>query len=367
MDVKSEALSSKLEELEEEYSKTKINKATNKHVGALRAKIAKVKRDIVESGKRSAGTGFFVKRSGDATVALMGFPNVGKSSLLNAISNAKSKTSTHAFTTLTVVPGTMIYRAAHIQIFDLPGIIENAHKGLGGGRTVISAMKSTDLIVFVIDVRSPDQIGILLNELRALNVFVNKAKPKVYIKQSISYPKVIVEINKSRISSRDIETICNGFGIYQAHVKIESELDEDEFISIVAGRSFYMDAIAFLNKIDLNPKYKTVADYIASKYGIKVIPISATNMTNLEEVRDAIYRKLDIITIHLKPKSPAEPVTPMILKWHSTVRDAASRIHTEIADEIKAAWVTGPSVKFPNQRVGADHVLQDGDTVTFIK
>jgi small GTP-binding protein len=367
MNVKSEALSNKLDELQEEYSKTKINKATNKHVGALRAKIAKVKHEIIESGKRAAGSGFFVKRSGDATVALMGFPNVGKSSLLNAISNAKSKTSTHAFTTLTVVPGTMIYKEAHIQVFDLPGIIENAHKGLGGGRTVISAMKSTDLIVFVIDVRAPDQLGILLNELRALNVFVNKIKPRVYIKQSISYPKVVVEINRSRINNKDVETICNGFGIYQAHVKIEDDLGEDELISLVAGRSFYMDAIVLLNKIDLNPRYSEVSDYMASKYGIRVIPISATNMTNLSEVRDAIYGHLDLITIRLKPKSPQEPVTPMILKGRSTVRDAAGKIHTEIADEIKAAWVTGPSVKFPNQRVSAEHVLQDGDTVTFIK
>lgn len=347
--------------------KTKINKATNKHVGALRAKIAKVKHEIIESGKRAAGSGFFVRKSGDATVALMGFPNVGKSSLLNAISNAKSKTSNYAFTTLTVIPGMMLYNDAHIQIFDLPGIIENAHKGLGGGRTVISAMKSTDLIVFVIDVRYPDQLGILLNELRALNVFVNKKKPSVYIRQSASYPKVVVEINKSKISSRDIETICNGFGIYQAHVKIESDLGEDELISLVAGRSFYMNAIVLLNKIDLNPKYADVARYINSKYGTKIISISATNMTNLEEVRAAIYRNLSIMTVYLKPKAPHEPITPMILHSNSTVRDAASKIHTEIAESIKVAYVTGPSVKFSNQKVGADHILQGGDTITFIK
>ena len=367
MNTKSETLSNKLDELEEEYSKTKINKATNKHVGALRAKIAKVKHEIIESGKKAAGAGFFVKKSGDATVALLGFPNVGKSSLLNAISNAKSKTSTHAFTTLTVVPGTIIYKDAHIQMFDLPGIIENAHKGLGGGRTIIAAMKSTDLIIFVIDVRAPDQIGILLNELRALDIFVNRTKPNIYIKQSISYPKVVVEINKSKVSSKDIETICNGFGIYQAHVKVESEVDEDELISLIAGRSFYMNAIALLNKIDLDPKYKNVADYINSKYGIKVIPISATNITNAEEVKAAIYKGLDIITVYLKPKSPQERITPMVLKGKPTVRDAAAKIHTELAEGLKSAYVTGPSAKFSNQRVGADHVLQNGDVITFIK
>ncbi|MCL5115512.1 MAG: 50S ribosome-binding GTPase, partial [Candidatus Marsarchaeota archaeon] len=146
MDKKVEKLDSRLEELNEEYSKTKYNKATNLHLGILRAKIAKVKREIVTAKKRRHGKGFFVKKTGDATVALAGFPSTGKSSLINVMSNTKSKTAQYAFTTLTIVPGVMLYRDAHIQIFDMPGIIEGAHLGVGGGREVISAMRTADQI-----------------------------------------------------------------------------------------------------------------------------------------------------------------------------------------------------------------------------
>ena len=58
-----------------------------------------------ESHKKSGGYGFSVSKSGDATLALVGYPNVGKSSLLNALTNKKSTVGNFEFTTLTVIPG----------------------------------------------------------------------------------------------------------------------------------------------------------------------------------------------------------------------------------------------------------------------
>ena len=84
-----ETLERKIEELKEEYSKTKDNKKTNIHVGLIRFKIAQAKRDLVIASKKIKGEGFFVKKSGDATVALVGFPSAGKSSLINVIANTR--------------------------------------------------------------------------------------------------------------------------------------------------------------------------------------------------------------------------------------------------------------------------------------
>ena len=81
-------------ELEDEMARTQKNKATEYHIGLLKAKIAKLKREVIAPKKSGVRTGGFdVKKSGDATVVFIGLPSVGKSTLLNALTGAKSKTA----------------------------------------------------------------------------------------------------------------------------------------------------------------------------------------------------------------------------------------------------------------------------------
>ncbi|MGI0133674.1 MAG: TGS domain-containing protein, partial [Candidatus Micrarchaeaceae archaeon] len=271
------------------------------------------------------------------------------------------------FTTTSIIPGTMLYKDTHIQVFDMPGLIEGAHVGAGGGRTIISAMRSADLVVFVVDVNIVSQLQALMEELRALNIRINKQRPKLRIADTDSNTSIIIEVNKSGIPDRDVILILRDFGIHNAKVRIQEKVDIDDFIALVAEKIYYMKAIVALNKIDTNRNYQKTADEISSKYGITVVPISATEGTNIERLKAEIYKALDIITIYLKPRTGDERLMPMVLERNSDVGDAAKRFHTEIVDELQCAYVRGPSVKFGNQRVGAEHVLKDGDIVTFIK
>jgi hypothetical protein len=366
MPDKKEYLKEKLDEYQDEYSNTKYNKATNKHLGILRFKIAKAKRDIEEASKRIKGKGFFVKKAGDATIALVGFPSAGKSSLINVLTNVKSKTAPYAFTTTTIIPATMLYRDAHLQIFDLPGIIENANIGSGRGTTVITAAKAADLIVFVISVESVSNLPILINELHSVNVYINRKKPRIRIKKELT-GGLKIEVNKSGMRESILCEILIGLGIHNGRVQIWDELSEDELIALVSGRSHYINAIVALNKIDLNPNYGSIVDEIASKYKLEVTPISATEQENLEMLKNNIYGSLDIMRIYLKPKAGAEREDPITVKKGSTVGGVARVLHTQIVNELKSAYVAGPSVKFKNQRVGVSHILEDGDVVTFIK
>ena len=81
----------------------------------------------VQSG--GAGEGFEVQKYGDGRVALIGFPSVGKSSLLNLLTGTESEAAAYEFTTLTCIPGVVHYKGTKIQLLDLPGIIEGAAAG----------------------------------------------------------------------------------------------------------------------------------------------------------------------------------------------------------------------------------------------
>lgn len=363
---KKESISKKLEELEEELSKTKDNKATNKHLAKLRSKVATAKKDLVEAGKRQHGTGFFIKKTGDATVSLLGFPSAGKSSLLNALTNSRSKTAAYAFTTTTIVPGTMIYKGAHIQILDMPGIVEDAHLGKGGGKAVLAQMRVSDLVTFVIDATNFSQLNLLIEELKELGIHINEEKPRINITEKKDAPGIIIEVNKSGLSENNIRDILNAFGIFKATIKIWNKASEDDMISIISGKAHYMIGIIALNKIDIEPKSAAIASELSKRYKMQVFQISAINGRGLAELKEGIYQNLGIMRIFLKPKIAAD-TEPIIIKKGASIGEMAGKVHTSIVDELKCAFVDGPSVKFRNQRVGIKHKLADGDTVTFIK
>ena len=356
-------LETRLEELKEEYAKVKDNKATNKYVGKLRAKIASVKKDIVIASRRRHEKGFFVKKTGDSTIVLMGFPSTGKSSILNDLTKANSKTAEYAFTTIGIVPGTMNYRDAHIQILDMPGIINDAHLGAGNGLSVIAQMRIADLVAFVIDVKQVNQIEFLMKELNSLHIYIKK-KPDIVVIENKS--NGINLINKSKLRNEEVKEIFNGFGIYNADVRIYDDLSDDELIGYVSRSSVYLNAIIVLNTIDLVKDYKKELDYLKSNFSLKVIPVSALNSINMEELKSTMYNALGIIRIYIKPRLSDEK-SPMTLKKGATAFSVAKILHSEFANEIKYAYITGPSVKYPNQRVGIMHVLKDGDIITFIK
>ena len=110
----------------------------------LDRKLARLRAQLLEPAPGAGsggGSGFDVSKSGDARIALVGFPSVGKSTFLSKITKTKSEVAAYSFTTLTAIPGVLEYGGAEIQVLDLPGIIEGAAEGKGRGRQVISAAK----------------------------------------------------------------------------------------------------------------------------------------------------------------------------------------------------------------------------------
>ena len=89
-----------------------------------------------------------VRREGAAQIALVGPPNVGKSSLLQALSSIQIKTGDYAFTTTRPVPALTRIRGVLVQFVEIPGLIEGAHEDRGGGRALLGVLRGADAIVY---------------------------------------------------------------------------------------------------------------------------------------------------------------------------------------------------------------------------
>lgn len=125
----------RIKAIEEEMARTQKNKATEFHLGQLKARLAKLRSELLEPTKSGVkGEGFEVQKYGNARICMIGFPSVGKSTLLNTLTSTESLAAAYEFTTLTCIPGIIQYNDAKLQLLDLPGIIEGAAEGKGRGR-----------------------------------------------------------------------------------------------------------------------------------------------------------------------------------------------------------------------------------------
>jgi small GTP-binding protein len=96
-----------------------------------------------------------VRREGAAQVALVGAPNAGKSSLLQALSSVQIKTGDYAFTTTRPVPAVTRIGGVLVQLVEIPGLIEGAHDGRGGGRALLGVLRGAEAILYCHDASAP--------------------------------------------------------------------------------------------------------------------------------------------------------------------------------------------------------------------
>lgn len=353
----------KIKELEEEIRRTQKNKATEHHLGILKAKIAKLRRQFLSLPKNSVGKSFDVKKTGDASVALIGFPSVGKSTFLNKITNASSKTAHYAFTTLTCIPGMLNYKGANIQILDLPGIIEGAKDGKGRGREVISVARNSDLILIMLDAQHLEHYEIIIKELYGIGIRINSKPPDVTITKRERGPLSISStVELTKLSHREISAVLHEYGIHSGEVVFREDIDVDQLIDVLENNRVYLPAIVVINKIDLVSE-----EEIRKKFPYDFIAISAERGINLDQVKEAIYNKLNFIRIFTKKRNEDVDFSePLIVRKGATVADVCKKLHKDFFENFKYAIISGKSVKHKNQRVGLDHVLEDGDIVTIV-
>lgn len=305
------ASSEKITALEDLISTIPKHKGTDKLRADLRRKLSQLRKDVISKKKGGRGDLYVVQKEGASQIAIVGFPNSGKSSLLACLTNANPVIAEYPISTLTPLPGMMPFEDIQIQLVDLPPIGNESTDGWVSG-----ILRYTDALLLILDMTDDPEIQaeLLIEQLQRWNIHLLSSKrPQVETNTGVSKRGLIV-VNKNDLA-----------------------VTEGSFIR-------------------LKEKYGDTCQCIA---------ISALTKENLEELKRAIFEIAGIIRVYSKPPGKEPDLsTPFTIPSGSTVLGLAEFIHKDFLFNLKFARVWG-SAKFEGQRVEKNHVLKDLDIVEF--
>ncbi|MFX1298975.1 MAG: GTPase [Promethearchaeota archaeon] len=372
----SEKVEERIKELEERLANTIPNKHTMKSINFIKAQLAKLREDLIRIAisKKGGGSGFGIKKFGDAQVAFIGFPSVGKSSLLNLLTegNTHSKVAAYDFTTITAIPGMMNIEKANVQLIDLPGIILGAATGKGRGREVLGAVRTAELILIIICFREDGTINlsdldVIRKELYNAGIRLNTRPPRIKVNERMQ-GGIHFSFKGEQIMNKDeVKALMNDLGVRNAGVYFaEPLITPNQLIDFVMGNRVYTKEFVVINKSDLMKTpilTKKITEAISHDHWIM---ISAKNQENINALRHKIFLELDLIRVYLKPpRKEADMGDPIILHRNDTIETLCQKIHKRFINDYRYSLIWGKSAKHPGQKFdNLDHVLEDGDIVS---
>ncbi|MCR4414194.1 MAG: 50S ribosome-binding GTPase [Thermoguttaceae bacterium] len=306
--------------LEEELSCLQVmlqeipkHKGTDKLQADIKAKIAKVKKEIQAEKKSGAkkSRGVRIPRQGAGTAVIIGGPNAGKSQLLRSLTRATPEVAPYPFTTHVPIPGMMPWADVFVQLIDTPPVtadyMESYMQGL---------VRGAELVLLMVDLGSDSGI-------------------------------------------EQCQDVYDRFNSTKTRLGRTSYLDENDI-----GLSFTQTFLV-PNKIDLPEAAERLALLRElCPFGFPEYVISAAHGAGLEELRDAIYRAMDVVRVYSKLPSAKEPDRdrPFTLPRRSTLLEMAGMVHKDFLEKLKFARVWGSAVH-DGTVVKGDYVLHDQDVV----
>ena len=360
----------KIRALEEFLSAVPKHKGTENIRLWARRRLAEL-REEVEARKRRRGGGgprIFVEKAGAAQAVIVGLPNSGKSSLLSALTNARSEAAPYPFTTTMPVPGMLQYEDIQFQLVDTPPLVlDQPHSPVNN--RVIGLVRNADAVIIVVSLASDDpatDLQELLEFLDERGIVVTPQRGIVRVRKDRSQAgiRLVVRGRMVGFTEDDLRRLLSQYRIYNAVVEIEGDVTLDDVEDAIFSTRAYKPAVIVVTHPDApgaRRKARALARVIPR--GVPVLVGDARTGRELERLGEVLFRLLGIIRVYTKQPNKEPDPNPLILRRGATVLDAAKRIHKDLARKFRYAKVWGPSAKFPGQRVGAGHVLEDGDIV----
>ena len=166
-----------------------------------------------------------------AEIAFIGYPSVGKSTLISRISNARPKIADYPFTTLIPNLGVVKVDDTDFLVADIPGLIEGAHEGKGLGIAFLKHIERTKFLVHILDITHDDSV--LRDEYKKLNQELKlysetlAKKPQILVinKVDATIPEVIAEVTKEFKKEKPLFiSAVSGEGIKEFLYRLKDEV-----------------------------------------------------------------------------------------------------------------------------------------------
>ena len=298
----------RLDALQEMLSTIPKHKGTEKVQADIKRRISQLRKSETRKGKRKGADPFHVPRSGAGQVILIGPPNVGKSSLVAATTNAPVKVAEYPYTTTFPTPGMCMFEDVQIELIDTPPVVEE-HVPAG----LMGTIRAADVVCVVAD---------------------GSAEP---------------------LEQADM-VLCL---LADKGLWLQS-LPRNELGTADPSR---LSGLLAVNKMDLSPA--GTAGVLRKLYGesLVVCPVSATTGERLDVLVERFWHLLAMVRVYTKqPGKPPDRKDPYALDIGSTVEDLARAIHRELPEKMKFARIWGDG-RIAGQQVHRSEPLRDKDVV----
>ncbi len=368
--MEAKTLEEKIKALEEFISSVPKHKGTENLLYWAKKRLAELREELEERKRKKTGRGgpsFFIEKEGAAQVVLLGFTKAGKSALLRRLTGAKVEVSDYPYTTKTPVPGMLQYEDIQFQLVEAPSIIP---EGGGWNTRVIGLAKNADGLIIVLDVSQDpiDSFTRLSSYLKDHGLLISRPRGYVVIEKSRGIKGIqIISYGRLMCTHEDIKKLLESYRIYNAVVKVYGEVELDDVEKALFEHTMYKPTMVLLNKIDLisRSELKYIVEKLRSLVPseIPIMCVSALTGENLGYIGSTLFKILELIRVYTKPPTGKPSEKPLVLRRGATVLDVAKAIHSDLYEKFAYARIWGPSAKYPGQRVGANHVVEDGDIV----
>ncbi|MET1101920.1 MAG: TGS domain-containing protein [Pyrodictiaceae archaeon] len=363
------SIDEKIKALEEFISIVPKHKGTENLLLWAKRRLAELREELElqKRKRRSGGPRIFVEKEGAAQVVVIGPPNTGKSLLVNRLTGARTRVAEYPYSTTRPIPGMLRYEDVFFQLVDTPPLDKN---GSQYNSMVVGLVRNADAIALVVGLDGDplDQYLAVRELLAEKGILIEKPEGMVRIERGGEGLQFHINGKILDATINDVERLLARYRVYRARVYIEGNVTLDDIELAVIRPITYKPTIVIANKIDVpgaKERYYKLYNYLSNRKekSVWLVPVSALKSINLDKLGPLFFKRLDLIRVYTKQPNGEPSETPLVLKRGATVYDVASRIHSDLVKFFEYARVWGPSAKYPGERVGLDHTLEDGDIV----